>query len=171
MLESSVEDSAWESEHRARQRGSSRSVRHEQCIGHTLLEVPDHHRLDPRDRQRLDWGCSELDNLGPVGLWALDHNPVFTDSGYGRRPCFCLENTADIDARLVVLIAGERGVTLAALIGAIDGFALGCPKFNDIGAVSLRAVDDYPVLVGYRRFFCPILPRLRASRPAHPSFI
>src|SRR5262252_6662506 len=45
-------------------------IRHEQSLWHSLLKMPDHRSLRPRDRdrQRLARGRLELNNIGPVGL-------------------------------------------------------------------------------------------------------
>ena len=47
-------------------------IRHEQSLWHSLLKMPDHRSLRPRDRdrQRLARGRLELNNIGPVGLRA-----------------------------------------------------------------------------------------------------
>src|SRR5262249_17506570 len=54
-------------------------LRHEQTVGHSLLKMSDHRSLRPRDRdrQRVARGRLELDNIGPVVLWAENHDPVF----------------------------------------------------------------------------------------------
>src|SRR5262249_10663663 len=61
-----------------RSKGSSRNVRHEQPIRHALLEMPDHCRLTPRDRdrERLACGRSELNDVVAVILRPVDHDPV-----------------------------------------------------------------------------------------------
>src|SRR5215831_20268263 len=69
-----------------RAEGSSRNVRHEQPIGHTLLEVPDHAGLGSwdRDRERLTCGRSKLNDVGPVVFRAEDHNAVLAGGGHPR---------------------------------------------------------------------------------------
>jgi hypothetical protein len=70
------EGSTWETHGRAR--GSSRNIRHEEPIGDTLLEVPDHRCLASwdRNRQRLAREGSELDNVCAIILRTIDHDPV-----------------------------------------------------------------------------------------------
>jgi ABC-type uncharacterized transport system substrate-binding protein len=53
-------------------------VRDEQPVRHALLEIPDHGRLAPRDRdrQRLALSGPELDHVGAVILRAEDHDAV-----------------------------------------------------------------------------------------------
>src|SRR5215813_55274 len=59
-------------------------IRHEQSIGHSLLKMPDHRRLDSRyrNRQRLALGRPKLDDVSAVGLGAEDHDPVLAGSGH-----------------------------------------------------------------------------------------
>src|SRR5262249_17570424 len=62
----------------------SRNVRHEQPVGHALLELPDHRRLgsEGRDRQCLACGRLKLDHVSAVSLRTVDHDPVML--GYHR---------------------------------------------------------------------------------------
>src|SRR5262249_3353761 len=64
--------------HIGRARGSSRNIRHEQSVGHSLLKMPDHpcFAAGDRDCQRLACGRSELNDVVAVILRPVDHDPV-----------------------------------------------------------------------------------------------
>src|SRR5262245_35689173 len=59
-----------------RTRDSSRNIRHEQSVGHSLLKIPDH----PFPR-----GSSELDNVRAVIFRPVDHDPVLAGGGHCSR--------------------------------------------------------------------------------------